>query len=46
MKLAVIKTNRKNILALFNDDGQVGVIELNNVGMVSIKEIMEAVNDE
>ena len=45
MKLAVIKTNRKTVLALFNDEGQVGLLELNNLGMANLKEIMEAVND-
>ena len=44
IKLAVIKTNRKNVLSLFNDEGQVGVIELNNLGMANLKEIMEAID--
>ena len=45
MKLKLIETSFKNTYALFNDEGQVGMIELNNLGMANLKEIMEAVDE-
>jgi len=46
MKLKLIETNFKNTFALFNDEGQLGVLELNNLGMANRKQITNEIEGE